>query len=140
MSTIRLPLVLDAEGQPVTGPDGQRITVLQLLIPEGMLTAVCVLCDQLGCVTPDGSAVAAEALMRGVRLLELLAARKARGDERVTVLWNGGMPQPSGIVLAQAPAPRPVPRPTRRPASIWTARTTVPASRSPPPSEPAVKG
>lgn len=100
MSTLRIPLLLDAENQPVLDPQGNRVAVLQFMIPEPLLPALCALCDHLGCVTPEGEAVLWEAVRRGLRLLELLAARKARGDERVTVLWNEGQPQPSGIVLA----------------------------------------
>lgn len=107
MSTIRLPLLADGEGHPVRDPEGHSVALLQIAVPEPLLQALCALCDQLGCVTPTGEALVPEAMMRGLRLLELLAARKARGDERVTVLWNGGMPQPSGIVLASATTPLP---------------------------------
>lgn len=73
--------------------------MLQLVVPESMLPALGALCGVTGCRTPDDEPLIGELVMRGLRLLELLAARKARGDERVTVMWNQGAPQPTGIVL-----------------------------------------
>lgn len=80
-------------------PVEPREIALTLRFPEPLFGRLVALAQAAGAQDAGGTPDPGGLIMRGLALLEQLAGRAARGDKRMTVVWNEGMPHVSGVVL-----------------------------------------